>query len=105
MTRSAAVALLLLLTPAAAQDRFPSGSTEMAQASTPELYTERCGRCHGKPAALARKSLLRRDGVLLTRRSGRPLSDFLRGHGGLKPDDVAVIVDLLAGVEREVNPP
>lgn len=76
-----------------------------AQLSTPPLFGEKCARCHGTAAEFARKSLVIRNDVLLGLSSGRAVADFLSSHGGLKRDEVPLVVDSLTRVRNEVSRP
>jgi hypothetical protein len=71
--------------------------TEMlkAQVTTAPRFRDECGRCHGTAAALARESLTLRDGVLVSRKNGRPTAEFLSGHARIKPADVPFFLDVL----------
>ena len=76
------------------------------QVSTPDLFHRKCGGCHQTAAALARASLLRDNGVLVGRDSGRPVAELLRsGHGGLDEQQTVTVLDALDRVEREVHHP
>jgi hypothetical protein len=76
----------------------------MAQVATPPVFEAHCRGCHGNAAAFARESLALRDGVLVGRAGGRPVSEFLRRHGGLPPENVAPLVATLTRVLGEVTP-
>jgi hypothetical protein len=76
-----------------------------AQVETGPRFKDKCGDCHDNAAALARETLVVRDGVLQGRESGRPVAEFMKRHGKLKPDEVPFFVDLMARVEREVHSP
>lgn len=75
----------------------------LAQATTTPLFKSHCAACHGDAAALARKSLLMKDGVLTGKAGGQPVSDFLRTHGGLAPDEVPAMTATLQRVLGEVS--
>jgi len=75
----------------------------LAQATTTPLFKSHCAACHGDVAALARKSLVLKDGVLTGKTSARPVSDFLRTHGGLAPDEVPAMTATLQRVLGEVS--
>lgn len=74
-----------------------------AQVMTEPRFRNECGRCHASAAALARQSLSLRDGVLVSRASGRPTAEFLSDHARIKPADVPVFVDVLTRVMNEVG--
>ena len=76
----------------------------LAQASTEARFKSECGGCHAKASDLVRTNVLRRDGMLFGRSSGKPLAMLLRGHGGLREVDVPFFVQLLDRIEAEVNP-
>lgn len=81
----------------------PVSAMLLAQATTTPLFKSHCAACHGDAAALARKSLVMKDGVLSGKASGRPVSDFLRTHGGLTPDEVPAMTATLQRVLGEVG--
>lgn len=93
------------------QGELPSGVTEavyamlLAQAGTPPLFREKCAICHHKAAELARDTLIRRDGVLIGRYTGRDIGAFLTNHGRLDGEEVTFFVDLLSRLEGEVHHP
>jgi hypothetical protein len=74
-----------------------------AQVTTVPRFRSECGRCHESAAALARESLALRDGVLVSRTSGLPITDFLSGHAGIKPADVPFFVEVLTRVAKEIG--
>jgi hypothetical protein len=74
-----------------------------AQVTTVPRFRNECGRCHESAAALARESLALRDGVLVSRTSGLPITDFLSGHAGIKPADVPFFVEVLTRVAKEIG--
>ncbi len=75
----------------------------MAQVTTEPQFKERCGRCHETAAALARKALTLRDGVLIDRTTGKPTAEFLNGHQGVSAAEVPFFVGVLTRVTREVE--
>lgn len=77
----------------------------LAQAGSDPRFKERCTPCHAKAAQLARESLIRRDGVLYTRGTRRPLDDFMQQHAALPAGEAAFFAGLLERVEREVHRP
>jgi hypothetical protein len=81
----------------------PVSNMLIAQASNEPRFQKECGRCHENAAALARESLALRDGVLVSRASGRPTAEFLSGHARIKPADVPFFVDVLTRVTKEVG--
>jgi bacterioferritin-associated ferredoxin len=74
----------------------------LAQVTTEPRFKAQCGRCHETAAALARKSLALRNGILVNRKTGKPTSEFLNGHARLDLADVPFFVDVLTRVTREV---
>lgn len=77
----------------------------LAQTGADSRFKDKCGGCHKTAAGLVRDTLVVQDGMLRGRNSGRPVADFLKRHGKLKPDEVPFFVNLLTRVEREVNSP
>lgn len=79
--------------------------TEMlaAQVTTEPRFHNECGRCHTSAAELARKSLVLRNGSLLSRSSSQPTAEFLAGHARIKPEDVPFFVDVLTRVVKETG--
>ena len=75
----------------------------LAQVSSEPLFKERCLGCHGTASELARQSLELREGIVYVRRSGQPVSEFLRHHAGLQEPELAFFADLLARVTRETE--
>ncbi len=73
-----------------------------AQAASSGVFAERCRICHRSAAELARDMIVR-EGVLVGRYSGRPIAEFLVGHGRLDAEGAARMAELLARVEREVH--
>lgn len=73
-----------------------------AQVGAAPRFLEQCGGCHGKAAEFARQSLVREQGVLKGRQSGRPVAMLLRGHGELADGDVPAMVNTLERVHAEV---
>lgn len=74
-----------------------------SQARTPDLFRSACAECHGLAAQFVRESLIARDGVLVDRRSGRPVAGTLAGHGGLDEAEAAMVLEVLIRIEREVH--
>ena len=75
----------------------------LAQASTPPLFQQKCSRCHQTAAEFARISLVVKDGVLFGRENQRPLTEFLKTHGKLSPEEVTAIIQTLSRVLSEVG--
>jgi mono/diheme cytochrome c family protein len=75
----------------------------LAQAGTAPLFKERCGGCHATAAAFARKSLVMQGGELYGRVTRQPVAQYLRGHGGLAPAEIAPMVSTLRRVLGEVG--
>ncbi|MDJ0945895.1 MAG: hypothetical protein QNJ30_20705 [Kiloniellales bacterium] len=69
--------------------------------SRPGLFHERCGRCHDEAGSFAAAHLRFDAGVLRTRRSGKALQTFLRGHPGRL--DAAELEALLAALAAIVT--
>jgi hypothetical protein len=75
----------------------------LAQAVTPPLFQRKCSCCHKPAAEFARRSVVQKDDTLLGRSNQIPLSDFLQRHGGLRTDEVAVVVDSPTRIFNEVQ--
>ncbi len=73
------------------------------QATTPPLFAEHCAGCHGTAAELVRSDVVRRNGRLVGAASGRPLELFLRRHGGLEPDEQALVLQRLDRLHAETG--
>jgi mono/diheme cytochrome c family protein len=56
-------------------------------------FRQQCAICHVSAEALARESLVLRDGKLFGRYSGRRIADFLIGHGRLETSDDAAFFE------------
>jgi len=74
-----------------------------AQTATPPLFQQHCSSCHGSAAALVRSTAILRDGVLLSRRSGQPLNQFLSSHRNLNAQDVDFYRRLLTRIAVETG--
>jgi len=74
-----------------------------AQVATPPLFAERCSGCHATAAEFARKSLALDSNVPVGRRSGRPVAEYLKSHGGLEPAQIPIVVESLRRVLLEVG--
>lgn len=83
----------------------PISAMLLAQVSTPPLFGQKCGGCHGTAAEFVRGSVDLRDGTLVGRRNGLPVAEFLRRHGQLAPAEVGPLVDVLRRVHRETSTP
>ena len=77
----------------------------LAQVATKPVYQQKCARCHDTAAELARGSLLVRDGTIVGRSNGEPISEFLKRHGKLAPEEVPIVVESLTRVLREIGGP
>lgn len=75
----------------------------LAQRQTAPLFRSKCGGCHRTAAEFAREFLEMRDGVLVGRETGKPVAEFLKGHGRLSPADQKVMLGVLTRVEGEVR--
>jgi hypothetical protein len=76
-----------------------------AQAEPDGRFKQRCAGCHGSAAALARKRLEFRGGVLYGATSKRAVAEFLPGHTSLSREDARFFTELLERVERETAGP
>ena len=77
----------------------------LAQANAPPRFKEECSRCHETAAGLVRDTLLFRDGVLVSRKTGHPVRRFLDHHRKLRSDHVEFYLTLLTRVAKEVYRP
>lgn len=77
----------------------------LAQANNRARFKNECAGCHNSAAIFVRHSLEFRDGVLISRNSGRPVSRFLEHHRDLTLDDVGFFTGLLTRVAHEVHRP
>lgn len=74
-----------------------------AQKQAMPRFKAQCQRCHATAADLARESLAVRDGELVSRTTGQPMRDYLKGHGRIKAADQPAYLDFLARITREVG--
>ena len=65
-----------------------------AMLETGFLYQEKCIGCHDRASTLARLRLFERDGVLEGRYTYRDITEFLRNHGRLSPEEVDIILSM-----------
>jgi hypothetical protein len=77
----------------------------LAQASTPAKFENECSKCHETAAIFVRQSLEFQNGVLFGRASGQRVSEFLRHHRTLSPDDVEFFENLLRRIATEIYRP
>lgn len=59
------------------------------------MFRTKCSICHDRMRELARSELVLKDGELVGRFSGRQMSEFLRSHGRLAPDEVQFMLGKL----------
>ncbi|CAA7612472.1 hypothetical protein [Magnetospirillum sp. SS-4] len=76
-----------------------------AQAGTPDLFRTMCNECHGLATQFVREQIVSRDGRLYGRYSGHDVGVTLRRHGGLDDEQAALMLQVLARIEREVHRP
>ena len=76
-----------------------------AQVATPPLFRQHCSRCHDSAASLVRSTAILRDGVLLSRRSGQPMHQFLSSHRKLSVQEIDFYDRLLTRVATETGEP
>ena len=67
----------------------------LAQINTAPAYEQKCAGCHESASEFAKASLERRDGLVFGRKRAQPLSEILKRHGKLTPDEIPVVVDTL----------
>ena len=77
----------------------------LAQVRTEPRFKRECGNCHGQASTFVRRTMLLQNGVLISRESKQPVSQFMDAHRGLQVDDVEFFVDLLTRVAGEVYRP
>jgi hypothetical protein len=77
----------------------------LAQASSQARFRQVCSSCHGTAVNFVRSSLELHDGLLFSRKYGRPVYSFLDNHMGLSPDDVEFFTKQLTRVAHEVYRP
>ena len=77
----------------------------LAQANSPPRFKNECGKCHVTAANFVRNSMEFRAGTLVSRKTGRPVPEFLDHHMKLSPDDVQFFADLLTRVAHEIYRP
>lgn len=75
----------------------------LAQAQTKPVYRQKCSSCHDTAAEFARSSLVLRDGSIVGRSNGQPITEFLKRHGKFAPDEVPIVVESLTRVVRETG--
>lgn len=73
-----------------------------AQATPVPVYDLRCAECHGPAADLVARSILWRDGRLITA-GGTPLDGFLVDHGALAPDEIPALIDRLEALADDAG--
>jgi hypothetical protein len=76
-----------------------------AQVATPPLFRQHCSRCHDSAASLVRSTVILRDGVLFSSRSGQPLHQFLSNHRNLSVEEIDFYQRLLTRVATETGQP
>lgn len=66
------------------------------------LYEQRCSGCHAEHAGdFVHEKLIRSDGDIIGRQSGRELRGFLEaGHGALSPGEIVSLVTHLTSIQR-----
>lgn len=77
----------------------------LAQAKSPPRFKNECSECHDSAANFVRHSMEFSTGVLVSRKTGRPVREFLGYHMKLSPDDVRFFADLLTRVANEIYRP
>ncbi len=94
--------------------RQPSANDELAepavhrlqaQVSMQPVFSAKCAACHGNATNFAQKSLQIKNNVLVTSKSQRQVLDYLANHGGLRPDEIAPMVEALTQLRLEVSRP
>lgn len=75
----------------------------LAQIATEPIYQQKCAGCHKSAAEFARASLVMKDGVVVGKKNGQPIAEFLQRHGRLSAEERPVVVDALTRVVGEVG--
>lgn len=65
-----------------------------AMLETGFIYQDKCIGCHDRASTLARLRLFEREGVLEGRYTYRDITEFLRNHGRLSPEEVDIILSM-----------
>lgn len=66
-----------------------------AMLQTGFLFQDRCFNCHGPASVFARTTLKLADGQVVSKATGQPMTDFLKGHGRLTEDGQRIVLDML----------
>ncbi len=82
----------------------PVVSMLKAQVQSPPVFAAKCAGCHGTAADFARASLRLEKDVLIGKRSGKPVVDYLKTHGGVNANEAATVVESLRRLVTEVRP-
>lgn len=80
-----------------------SSAGALAQTIDPhQLYEQRCGGCHTPHAGdFVHESLIRSNGSIIGRKSGKELRAFLEaGHGKLSADEIEAMVAHLTSIQK-----
>jgi hypothetical protein len=82
-----------------------SAQTTISLAATPSgLWQDKCSRCHGAIKPFTAQSLKIDQSTPVLRSNDQPLTTFLRSHGRLSADEIAILnrwmLDFLSGSKR-----
>jgi hypothetical protein len=81
----------------------PTAHKLQAQVTTQPVFSAKCAVCHGNAANFARKSLQIKNNVLVASKSQQQVLDYLANHGGLRPDEIAPMVEALTQIRLDVS--
>ncbi len=77
----------------------------LAQLNVPPRFKNECSGCHQNAADFTRAKLVFQGNVLVIKKTGQSVAEFLKRHRGLTDADIAFYVVLLDRVGREVKLP
>lgn len=80
-----------------------TGSTGLQAAEGSQRFQDECSECHGTSAEFADEWLGFRDGALIGMGSEQPVSEYLKKHRDLTPDDIRFYVDHLTRVAKDLG--
>ena len=75
-----------------------------AQATTVPVFASKCGGCQGTAADFARQSLSIQQRTLVGKKTGKPVADYLKQHGGVSPAEAKSVTEVLQRLVGEVRP-
>ncbi len=60
------------------------------------VYRDKCLGCHDRAVRVVRRNIIVKDGRMVSRYTGRDMSQFMHQHGRLTQKEVAVILEMFA---------